>query len=295
MLHPTGSGLFVGLITLDLIYLADQAPTPNQKIVATDYAMAAGGPATNAAVAFKALGREATILGSLGCHPLANLIRADLRDCGVAIADLTPPRLTSPPVSSIVVTQDTGERAVVSINAVKTQAESSAIPPDCLRSVNVVLLDGHQMAIGREIAAQAKTAGIPVVIDGGSWKPGFETLLPLADYVVCSANFQPPGCQTSADVTHYLSGLGIPHIAITHGDRPIAYHSDRCAGTITIPPAPAIDTLGAGDIFHGAFCHYILQEEFADALELAAAIATYSCQFFGPRRWLESIDLLHES
>ena len=44
------SGLFVGLITLDLIYLADSPPKNNQKLVATDYTVAAGGPATNAAV-----------------------------------------------------------------------------------------------------------------------------------------------------------------------------------------------------------------------------------------------------
>ena len=45
-------GLFVGLVTLDVVYLTDHPPTRNQKIVASDYTVAAGGPATNAAVAF---------------------------------------------------------------------------------------------------------------------------------------------------------------------------------------------------------------------------------------------------
>ncbi|MCV3216935.1 PfkB family carbohydrate kinase, partial [Plectonema radiosum NIES-515] len=48
------------------------------------------------------------------------------------------------------------------------------------------------------------------------------------------------------------------------------------------------DTLGAGDIFHGAFCNYILRESFPDALAQAANIAAYSCQFFGTRRWMNS-------
>ena len=56
-------GLFVGLVTLDLIYLANSAPQNNQKIVATDYTVAAGGPATNAAVTFSHLGNQATVLG----------------------------------------------------------------------------------------------------------------------------------------------------------------------------------------------------------------------------------------
>ncbi len=107
-------GLFVGLITLDLIYLADSAPKENQKIVATDYTMAAGGPATNAAVTFNYLGNQATVLGVMGSHPMTQLIRGDLANYKVAIADLEPTTNLAPPVSSIIVTQATGQRAVVS-------------------------------------------------------------------------------------------------------------------------------------------------------------------------------------
>jgi sugar/nucleoside kinase (ribokinase family) len=114
-------GLFVGLVTLDLVYLTVGLPDKNQKIVATDYIVAAGGPATNAAVTFSHLGNQATLLGVVGANPITQLIRADLESYGVAIADLDSTQLQPPPVSSIIVTQATGERAVVSINAVKTQ------------------------------------------------------------------------------------------------------------------------------------------------------------------------------
>jgi sugar/nucleoside kinase (ribokinase family) len=287
------AGLFVGLITLDLVYLTDHAPANNQKLVAADYTLAAGGPATNAAVTFRALGSTATVLGALGCHAIAHLIQSDLQTCGVVIADLAPHRSTSPPVSSIVVTQATGERAVVSINAVGAQAHPSDIPPDCLRSVNavnIVLLDGHQMVVSRTIATAAKATGIPVVIDGGSWKPEFETVLSLADYVICSANFLPPGCLTATDVISYLLGQGVAHIAITHGERPIAYHSHGQVGTIAVPAIHPIDTLAAGDVFHGAFCHFILHLGFVEALERAAAIAALCCQSFGSRRWLAELE-----
>jgi sugar/nucleoside kinase (ribokinase family) len=45
----------------------------------------------------------------------------------------------------------------------------------------------------------------------------------------------------------------------------------------------AVDTLGAGDIFHGAFCHYILQQDFPTALSNAAKVAARSCESFGTR------------
>jgi sugar/nucleoside kinase (ribokinase family) len=279
--------LFIGLITLDLIYLAESAPQTNQKLVASDYTVAAGGPATNAAVTFSYLGNQATVLGVLGSHPMTQLIRGDLTKYNVAIADLEPSINTPPPVSSIIVTQTTGERAVISINAVKTQANSTSIPPDILHNIDIILIDGHQMAIGYAIAQMAKAHHIPVVIDGGSWKPGFEQVLPLVDYAICSANFHPPNCHSEAEVFAYLHALGIPHIAITHGEQPITYSSHGQSGAIAVPPIQAVDTLGAGDIFHGAFCHYILQASFTDALEQAAKVAARACQYFGTRRWMD--------
>jgi sugar/nucleoside kinase (ribokinase family) len=289
----TNHGLFVGLVTLDLIYLAQSPPKNNQKIVATDYIVAAGGPATNAAIAFSHLGNTdttrnlSTLLGIVGSHPLTQLIRGDLQKYGVAINDLDPTTNNPPPVSSIIVTQASGERAVVSINAVKTQAARQAISPEILQNMDIVLIDGHQMAVGIEIAQRAKAKNIPIVIDGGSWKPGFEKVLPLVDYAICSASFFPPNCYTQEEVFAYLTQLGIPHIAITHGEKPIQYLTLGKTGVVDVPKTQAADTLGAGDIFHGAFCHYILRENFIDALASAAKIAAFSCQFFGTRRWME--------
>ncbi|UKO97083.1 sugar kinase [Nostoc sp. UHCC 0870] len=283
----TNHALFVGLITLDLIYLAESAPQNNQKLVASDYTVAAGGPATNAAVTFSYLGNQATVLGVLGSHPMTELIRGDLTIYNVAIADLDPTINTAPPVSSIIVTQSTGERAVISINAVKNPASITSIPPDILHNIDIVLIDGHQMQVGYAIAKMAKAHHIPVVIDGGSWKPGFEQVLPLVDYAVCSANFYPPNCHSQAEVFAYLRTCGIPHIAITHGEQPITYSSHGQFGSIAVPSIPAVDTLGAGDIVHGAFCHYILQASFTDALDQAAKIAAEACKYFGTRRWMD--------
>ncbi|WP_138497550.1 sugar kinase [Nostoc sp. PA-18-2419] len=280
-------GLFVGLVTLDLIYLADSPPKNNQKIVACDYSVAAGGPATNAAVTFSYLGNQATVLGVVGSHPMTQLIRGDLANYQVAIADLEPTTDLAPPVSSIIVTQTTGQRAVVSINAVKTQASSGSIPANILENVAIVLIDGHQMAVGYSIARMAKAQNIPVVIDGGSWKPGFEQILPFVDYAICSANFYPPNCQNLEEVFAYLSKFDISHIAVTHGEKPIEYLSCNKTGIVDVPQIQAVDTLAAGDIFHGGLCHYILRESFIDALVLAANIAADSCQFFGTRRWMD--------
>jgi len=281
------NALFVGMVTLDLVYLSAKLPGNNQKVVASDYTVAAGGPATNAAVTFSYLGNQATILGVVGTHPITHLIRSDLESQGVAIADLNPTTTQPPPVSSIIVTESTGDRAVISINATKSQASSNQVPAALYSGIDLVLIDGHQMTTGYAIAQFAKNNNIPVVIDGGSWKPGFEKILPFVDYAICSANFYPPTCSSVEDVIACLAEAGIPHIAITQGENPIQYFSRGVSGQMLVPSINAVDTMGAGDVFHGAFCHYILRQNFIESLAAATKIASHSCQFFGSRQWME--------
>ncbi|CBN54788.1 MULTISPECIES: sugar kinase [Kamptonema] len=280
-------GLFIGLVTLDFAYLVTDYPSQNQKVVANDYTATAGGPATNAAVTFSYLGNQSNLLGVIGCHPITQLIKADLGEFHINLIDLDPTRPESPPVSSIIITQSTADRAVISINATKSQSRQN-INSDILKAIDIILIDGHQMAASKEIAQIAKSNNIPIVVDAGSWKAGFEEILPLVDYTICSGNFYPPNCHNSKEVFTYLSAIGIPHIAITCGEKPIQYLSGGISGIIEVPQINPVDTLGAGDIFHGAFCHYILQANFIEALAAAAKVASHSCQFFGTRRWIEN-------
>lgn len=301
-------GLFIGLTTLDFIYKTQKYPQQNEKIVATDNTIAAGGPVTNASVTFSHLQNQAHLLSVIGQHAIANLIKADLEKYNIQIHDLDVDRLSSPPVSSIIITENTGQRAVISINATKSQAKTTALSnniiSNLLEDIDIILIDGHQISISEKIAQQAKLKNIPVVIDGGSWKEGFEKILPYVDYAICSANFFPPQGRSQQDVFNYLQQHGIKNIAITQGEKNIIYLENESKGEIKIKSIKAIagsilqskinesgtlgaiDTLGAGDIFHGAFCHYILHQNFQDALSSASKIATRACQYFGTRSWL---------
>lgn len=294
----TKTGLFVGLITLDYIYLTDHHPQPNEKIVAIDYLACAGGPATNAAITFSGLGNQAIWLGALGKHPITQLIYSDLNQFNLKISDLLADSLNSPPVSSIIVNSQTGDRTVISINAIKSQL-SQKIDGQILDNIDLVLIDGHQILMSEQISQIARQKNIPVILDGGSWKPGLEKVLPYIDYAICSAKFYPPDCHDQQQVFQYLNKFNIPHIAISAGEKPLQYYTDGKFGEISIQPVKVIDTLGAGDILHGAFCHYLLEDinniknimradHFPLVLEKATKIASKSCQYFGPRQWLET-------
>jgi sugar/nucleoside kinase (ribokinase family) len=283
-------GLFVGLTTLDCIYQVEQVPGADDKVVAQDSLLVAGGPATNAAVMFRHLGNEAVVISALGNHPVASLIRADLAEHKVQLIDLRPAAVEPPPLSTILVTAATGERAVISRNAVGRQVTPPGTWESWLEGIDIVLIDGHQMALGQVVAAGARQREIPVVVDAGSWKPGFEEVLPLANYVVASSTFRTPPATTAEETLERLQQWGIMEVAATFGSGPIRWCRENTQGTVSVPQVSVKDTLGAGDFFHGAFCHYRLHLELSDALAAAARVAAHSCQFFGTRAGLSALN-----
>jgi sugar/nucleoside kinase (ribokinase family) len=282
-------GLFVGLTTLDCIYQVEHVPGADEKVVAQDSLLVAGGPATNAAVMFRHLGHEAVVVSALGNHPVTSLIRADLADQKVQLIDLMPDAVEPPPLSTILVTAATGERSVVSRNAVGRQVTPPGNWGTWLEGIDIVLIDGHQMALGQVIAAGARQRGIPVVVDAGSWKPGFEEVLPLASHVIAASTFRTPSESTAEGMLEALQQWGIMEVAVTFGSEPIRWRRGDTRGNIAVPQVSVKDTLGAGDFFHGAFCYYRLTLDFPEALAAAADVAAHGCQFFGTRAGLSAL------
>jgi sugar/nucleoside kinase (ribokinase family) len=289
--HPDRrpSGLFVGLAAVDVSYMVDEIPRRNQKISVASQMIAPGGPATNAAATFAFLGGRTTLVTAVGAHPLATVIRDDLAHFSIALHDMAQGRHEPPPISSIMVHRVTGERTVVSANAAVFSPVKPEFNSRWLAGVSIVLLDGQYMPLCIAAATAAHHCGIPVVLDSGSWKPGMAKLLPLLNTAVCSGDFRPPGCRTASDVFEFLAARKIPRVAITRGDATIRFGDNGSRGEIAVRRIRPVDTLGAGDIFHGAFCYYACQagRTFRNALTAAAGVATFSCRYPGTRSWMK--------
>ncbi len=279
-------GIFVGLSTIDVVYSVDEFPSANSKIVARSQDVFAGGPATNASIAFGHLGGSSTLVTSIGRHPLASVIKEELERYAVHLIDLNPD-FGHPPVISSVTVNRRGERNVVSANATRVIAKPAQVNQAILEEASVVLMDGHYMQACQAWSKAARSANIHVVLDGGSWKEGTDELLKNIDTAICSADFKPPGCFTEEGVVKLLLDGGIKNIAITNGAEPIRFISDGTSGILPVPQAGLVDTMGAGDILHGAFCYFASNGSvFAEALKEAAKVASESCRFHGTREWM---------
>jgi sugar/nucleoside kinase (ribokinase family) len=281
--------LFAGLATLDLVYGVDALPRGNGKVVAERQIIAAGGPAANAAVAHAVLGGRSWLVTRLGDHPLARLARADLEAHGVEVLDLCPDHVGPPPVSSIM--SAGAQRAVVSVNGAAFDADEERRQPDpgpLLEDCAVLVLDGHHPDLAIPVAARARERRIPVLLDAGSWKPAAEPLLALATVVLCSADFRIPGVAREKTLEALLD-RGAGWAGISAGEGPIHWSSRTGGGHVPVPAVDVVDTLGAGDILHGALAYGLATQPRADPPSLLAAaseVASNSCRHFGTRDWI---------
>jgi sugar/nucleoside kinase (ribokinase family) len=270
----------VGLATVDLVQRVERMPGIDEKAEALSAEVAAGGPATNAAVTAAALGAEVTLVTAVGTHALGGLIRADLAAYGVTLLDAAPRSGSPPPVSAVTVLDPTGQRTIVSRNA---RDVAVAVPPELdrvLATADAVLVDGHHPAL----SLAAAHGGRRLVVDAGSWRPVFADVLPHADVVACAAAFRLPG---AAGTEEALRAAGVRRGAITHGPDPVRWWSGDAAGDLAVPPVAAVDTAGAGDAFHGALTVALARDpDLLGALRYAVTVAGIRVRHAGPRAWL---------
>ena len=283
-------GLFVGQCSVELVYYLPSALQPGQRMKAERQLAFAGGAATNAAIAFTAFPDNTSILVSgLGEHPLSEVVRSDIMEHAVELIDLDSLPHHPPSVGSVLVDLSTNEYGVAYSTTYARKLRSVDLGEALFHEVDIVLVDGSYLPQGVDAATTARRRGIPVVLDGGTWKEGLEELLPLVDYLIASNEFRIQDSGSSEDVFTAAQDYGIGHVAITRSGASILAHENGNMQEISVDQVKVLDTLGAGDIFHGVFCHHILEQDFLTSLRLAAEIATMSCTSLGPRTWIEQL------
>lgn len=276
-------GLFIGLTTLDIQYFVNEHPLANTKIKTNRPVTAAGGPAANAAIAFAFLGGEAHFITAIGCNDFSGFLNNDLAQHQVMVIDVAADSEFHPIVATIITNTANSDRTIVTHHPEKDVVASFSHKIPDLNGFDFVFTDSFYPEIALPILQTAREKNLPVIFDGGSWKPQMADLLPLVDVAICSNNFYPPGIDTIVEIFNSIGKIGVKHIAISRGEKNIVSNS----GEIEIEKVEAIDSLGAGDILHGAFCYFFVEEgDFNTALKKASVVASFSTLFKGTREWM---------
>lgn len=283
-------GIFVGSVTVDLIFYLERYPKLNEKIKAEDFLCLAGGTATNGAVTFSHFNNDTTLITALGSNNFAQIAKHDLEKSKVKIMNFVSSPKSLPSISTIQIDTKTGERTIVNIPSRNNLLAVAKVNKNLFKGASIIMVDRHFLDVSLKVAKIGKELGIPVVLDAGHYKKGIEDVLPYVDYVICPDDFYLPGFTTKENLINKVKSYGIKHIAITRGYKNILGFENGKKFKIEVPKIKAVDTLGAGDIFHGAFANYIVKgNSFIESLRKASLVAAESCKYHGTREWMNHI------
>ena len=284
--------LYVGRTTLDVLYRLDAFPQEDTKVFASATRMVPGGPAANAAITHALLMGEAALLTALGRRPRAGVVRRELERHRISVIDLADGTAYETPLATVLVNTSSGTRTVVNpppspvnLSQVEKWDEAWGALP------RLILCDGFRVRETLPLLQRCREEGIPICLDGGSWKPGTEELVPLLTVAICSERFRVPDLESIEDADpdatlQWLQARGVSCSAITRGPRSIVGLENGRRFEIEIQDVHAVDTLGAGDVLHGAFClRYAATGDFEGSLRFASVIATQSCKGLGIGAW----------
>jgi sugar/nucleoside kinase (ribokinase family) len=289
----TPRALFLGRTTLDALYWLERFPDEDTKGYASGFHVAPGGPALNAAITHALLGGKAMLISAVGGGPWAVPLRSELERHNIDLLDLAAGTAYEAPLSAVLVNGSNGSRTVVNPPLVEMPLSRFArgweaeLQPEWGETPRVLLTDGFFFNEVSTLMTSLRDAGTTLCLDGGSWKPGTPELASLLTVAICSERFRVPGQASDAEaIFAFFAAKCVPYIAVTRGGRSILGWDRGRRFEIEIAPIAAKDTLGAGDVLHGAFCYFFaLEREFEAALRRAAEVATLSCQHVGTQAW----------
>ncbi len=275
--------LCVGHASWDVVLSVPHHPASDEKIVADAMVSCGGGPAANAAVTVARLGARAAFIGYLGRDAYGELHYDELEHAGVHCGAIV--RGAAPTPLSVVLVKPGGDRALVSYRRNTRPLPAGSV--DCRGfDAALLMLDGHEPLVSVSFARQCRVRGTPVVLDAGSVHAGTQALASLVDYLVCSETF-------AYDFTHErdprMAAARLcqyaPMVVITLGSRGLFWKSAQGGhGALPAFVVDAVDTTGAGDVFHGAFAAGLATGMGWEAtLHYASAAAALSCTRLGAR------------
>ncbi|MGC3971877.1 MAG: PfkB family carbohydrate kinase [Pirellulales bacterium] len=277
----------VGLNATDTMLVIPHFPAYGGKVPFLSEVLSPGGQVASAMVCCATLGLRTKYIGTIGDDQRGEIQWQSLQGSGVNL-DHVQRRANCPNQSAyILIDQTTGERTVFWSRSDCLKIDPDEITPEQITCARLLHIDGHDTTAVAHAARIARQHGIPVTVDVDTIYKGFDHVLPNVDYLITSSEF-PERWTGEADPMKALTLLqdsyGMKVAAMTLGAHGALA---RVEGRFVYSPAfvvNCLDTTGAGDVFHGAFCYSVVKGfAIAEALEFSNAMAALNCTAMGAR------------
>ena len=276
----------VGYTALDYLGVVPHLPLENTKLEMREFAIQGGGPAATAMVTLRRLGLTASYIGKVGDDGFGARMLEELRGEGVDVSSVVVEHGATSQYAFIMVDARTAARTIVWTRGSVSRLAAQEVNLELVTSARGLLIDDLEPEAALAAARAARSRGIPVLIDAGSLRDGVRELLPYCDYIVASELFagQISGGASLPRSLEVLRSFGPKASVVTLGERGCAFLSS--AGLVEVAgfPVNAVDTTGAGDVFHGAYLFAALQGwDTLRACTFANAVAALKCERLGGR------------
>lgn len=277
----------LGQCSLDILGSLEQYPPVDSKCDLDNVLIQGGGPVATALVTLARLDVPSTFLGCIGGDDFGRRISSGLEAEGVDCRHLQVDAGGSSQFSFVAVEQERGRRTIFCHRGSCRPLTAYDLPTELIRSSHLLHLDGSQLSAALAATRLAKANGVITVLDGGSWRPGIEELLPLIDHLVVSARFAEhllPG-RPVREALPLLLAYGCQAATVTDGEG--GSHTLTQDGKSFFQAAfavKAVDTTGCGDVFHGGYLYGLLQNwPLCRTVQFSAACAAIKSTSLGGR------------
>jgi sulfofructose kinase len=275
--------LCAGIVVLDELFRVKDFPPPDGKVEASAYITIGGGNAANAAITIARLGGKASYAGPVGDDAAGDRVLANLARENVDTSGCVRVPGTSSPVSVVFVNAQ-GERSIVTHRGAQLSAMRPVDGAALVSAVDGLLIDNRMATFARPIAEAARARNLPVVFDADKATSVDDPLFSLATHVIFSSEClrQTVGDDDLAAGVARVARLIKKFVAATNGPGDLVWSEGDKVSSTPVFKIVAVDTLAAGDIFHGAFALALVEgSPIVECLRFAAAAAGLKCTRFG--------------
>jgi len=278
--------LCIGIPVRDLTFRIQELPARGFKVNASHFDEISGGNALNAAIGIARLGGRASLCGPMGDarETSSRYIFDKLGHEGIETKHLIHMPGLVTPISNIMI-DPSGERTIVTFRDPELWRVRLPDADTLLADCSAILVENRCADFCTDLCAEARRRAIPVVVDVDRAMSQREGLLTASSHLVFSSEAlqSTAGIADDAEALKRMSALTPSFLAGTQGAQGTLWLDDNRALRRTPAfPVHTVDTLGAGDVFHGAFTVAITEnQDIPTALRFASAAAALKCTRFG--------------
>ncbi len=273
----------VGMACLDYLFRVSTLPDGGGKFFAEDYQAAPGGPAAAAGIASAALGHEVLFIGRLGDDQVGHDLVRQLENRGVDASQVRFIGHQPSQVSSVII-DHTGERQIINYSSSTLDPNPEWIDERHFDNADFLLTDVRWPEGAERALTFARALAIPSLIDADIAPIDIRGLIDLATYAIFSEQgLEMVSKQKNLEASlHQISERSPTWPAVTSGEKGSFWLEEGQLKRCPAEPVEAVDTCGAGDVFHGAFAAAMAEHKsLGEAMHFAGVVAALKCQTFG--------------